>query len=312
MNKLQNFTSTGGKLLHHTNVVQKLSESRMAMPVSLQVAPTSRCQLKCVFCSNVNRDKHEDLDPDLLMSFIFRMEWFGLKTVEWTGGGDPLMYKHLESMIHYCADMGLQQGLITNGKLLAKRSSDILNKLHWIRVSMNTLDYQESLSLPVIKGTLGFSYVMNEKTNQSILYALSQHVRRYRPAYVRIVPNCQLTHYEQEMNNKTYGSMVASWGDPYFYQPKTFNTPKHCYWGYFKPFLLHDGWVYPCSSVVLNDEAERSFHAKYRWEKAEVFEVVYKNKIAPFRTDQCDSCVFSAQNDQIESILNPTGHENFV
>ena len=57
---IRTFTSTGTKLIHHPDVVKKLQVDRIASPISLQVAPTSRCNLKCVFCSNANRSKHED------------------------------------------------------------------------------------------------------------------------------------------------------------------------------------------------------------------------------------------------------------
>ena len=115
---------------------------------------------------------------------------------------------------------------------------------------MNCLDYFSHVDIPKIKGTLGFSYVMNEKTDQDVLDRLDLHVEQHAPKYVRIVPNCLATFEEQEKNNRMYGKLVKGWGHPYFYQEKIFDTPKECYWGYFKPFWLHDNYVLPTEFLV--------------------------------------------------------------
>jgi hypothetical protein len=106
--------------------------------------------------------------------------------------------------------------------------------------------------------------------------------------------------------------MVDKIGPPLFYQPKVFSKPDFCYWGYFKPFVLHDGYVYHCSSVVLNQEAERQFHAKYRMGTIEEYCELIKDKIVPYIPKSCSHCVFCTQNETIHDLLNPTGMENFI
>ena len=308
------YTSTGIKLVHHPRVLERL-KNRMATPVSLQVAPTARCNLNCSFCSNSKRTMHEDLDYQTVVELLERLARIGLKTVEWTGGGDPTMYKHINSVIFNAHIMDLDQGLITNGVLLKDEviRPDVLGKLKWIRISMNSLDYVDrlDLSLKGFKGTLGFSYVMHE-TSQYTLPRLQDYVLKYQPAYVRIVTNCLATHEEQEENNRKYTEMVEEMGSPYFYQAKRFDTPKQCWWNYIKPFVLHDGWVYPCSSVVLNSGSEGKFHEKYRWVKIEDLPNVYDKVMEPYPTNNCDHCVFKYQNEIVGGLINPTGHQNFV
>lgn len=312
MNKEQTFTSTGVKLIHHIGVVSGL-RNRRAHVVSLQVAPTSRCNLNCVFCSNANRDKHEDLPEDDLIHAISWMQREGLKTVEWTGGGDPTLYDNINSFIGFCAWKGLQQGFITNGVLLKERvEQKFLDMLHWVRISMNCLDYVEWLDLPEIKGTLGFSYVMNERTSDGTLLRLKEHVEKYKPAYVRVVPNCLATLEEQEANNRNFSEIVEMWGDPFFYQAKTFSQPERCWWGYIKPFLLHDGYIYPCSSVVLNEGSDKTFHHKYRWYHMKDIKTHYENRMRPYPAENCSHCVFRPQNDLVDSVIYPNDMINFV
>jgi len=313
INVVNTFTSTGIKLMHHPDAVRRLQIERRGTPLSLQVAPTSRCNLKCVFCSNVNRENHEDLDLDILKTTILKLQEMGTKTVEWTGGGDPTMYQHINELMAYCDTLGLKQGMITNGVALVKKVLiENLNQLTWLRISMNCLDYVDSIEIPEISGILGFSYVMNERTDRSILDRLQEYVVKVKPAYVRIVPNCQVSDEEQTKNNQSLGEEIKGWGSPYFYQPKRFQRPNKCYWGYFKPFILHDGWVYPCSSVVLNEEAGRSFHVKYRWVKMEEFPAKYQHDVQPFPSHNCNHCVFENQNLMVENLLNPFGMEDFI
>lgn len=314
MDTLNVYTSTGIKLLHHVEAIDRWKMFHIATPISLQVAPTSRCNLRCVFCSNVNRTVHEDLDFEILFSVIKRLKMHGLKTVEWTGGGDPTLYKDINRAIEEAHKLGLQQGFITNGLLLkSKITQENIDRLHWVRVSMNCLDYENSVDLPQYRGTLGFSYVMNDKTESEVLGRLHQHVKLYRPKYVRIVPNCQVSAEMQEEQNRFYSEQVPKWGSPYFYQAKNFSAPERCWWCYFKPFVLHDGWVYPCSSVVLNDEANRSFHSSYRWVKLEDLPKMYEmNNVPPYDPKRCSHCVFRPQNDMVDNLATPDGMENFI
>jgi hypothetical protein len=177
---------------------------------------------------------------------------------------------------------------------------------------MNCLDYAEEVTVPQFSGTLGFSYVWNEKTTNQVLSNLKEHVWKYNPEYVRIVPNCQATHEEQEENNRTLSKTVGKMGDPYFYQAKSFSRPDRCLWCYWKPFLLHDGWIYPCSSVVLNSTSDRSFHEKFRWVRMDKLVEYYQEKVKAFDSQHCDHCVFRVQNDLCEAIIKPGEMCNFI
>lgn len=303
------YTSTGIKLLHHPRVLDSILRLGRGTPISLQIAPTSRCNLKCSFCSNANRKNHQDLEISDILRLINRIHI--VRTIEFTGGGDPTMYPEISNLIKECSNRKL--GFITNGiALKEKLNQRDVNSLHWLRISMNSLDYVKSVDIPDIKGVLGFSYVMNDNTNEEILDRLKKHVKKYNPSYVRIVPNCQATYDEQIQNNIMYSKLIRKWGKPYFYQAKTFSNTKHCYWGYFKPFVLHDGYVYPCSSVVLNSTSDRYFNEKFRWCKMEDLPYVYEKKMESFDTKNCDHCVFEAQNNMIDCLMRPNGMEDFV
>ena len=315
MNIINTYTSTGVKLIHHPNVISNMQNNGFITPISLQVAPTSRCNLNCSFCSNANREKHEDLDWVKFSTVLRKLVSVGLQTVEWTGGGDPTMYDRINDLMILADAEGLQQGMITNGILVKEKiSPDNLARLTWLRVSMNSLDYVDDidLDLPTFKGTLGFSYVWNEKTTDAILDLVRIYADRYDAKYIRIVPNCQVTREEQERNNRELGQKVPLLGGRFFFQPKRFDSPKRCWWCYLKPFILHDGFVYPCSSVVLNSTSDFTFHEKFRWCNMEDLYYKYMREVVPIDVKYCDHCVFKGQNDMVEDIFNPSGMENFM
>ena len=304
------YTSTGIKLLHHPDVTKLIKTKHKAGPISLQVAPTSHCNLNCSFCSNAKRDKHESLSVDVVCDLLSRLSHFGLNTVEWTGGGDPTLYENINYVIAYANVLGLEQGFITNGVALYRVKD--LDSLKWLRISVNCLEYVDDIVIPEISGTLGFSYVWNERTDLKILGRIQRYVDKYKPAYVRIVPNCLASSDEQRINNDKYSELVSQWGPPYFYQRKEFERPDSCWWGYLKPFAHHDGWVYPCSSVVLNSGADGRFHERFRWVRIVDIPKLYNNEMQPVASDECDHCVFKKQNDHVSYLINPTGMENFI
>jgi MoaA/NifB/PqqE/SkfB family radical SAM enzyme len=217
-------------------------------------------------------------------------------------------------VIYRCAELGLEQGLITNGiQLREKIDHNALMKLKWVRISMNSLDYVDHIDIPRMESVLGFSYVINDKTTPDIYDKLREYVDRHDAQYVRVVPNCLATDAEQELNNQVLGRKIAELGPPFFYQTKSFKRPDECYWCYFKPFFCHDGYVYPCSSVVLNADAEGKFNTQYRMGTfVEFLENYVDSPVVPFPTNNCNHCVFASQNEILISLRKPNPMRNFV
>ncbi len=315
MNKLDKYTSTGyAKFINHPDVIKNIQVNKRGVPQSLQIAPTSKCQLNCEFCSNSKREKHESLDIFELEAFLYQFKDIS-KTCEWTGGGDPTLYSGIDRAIYTASELGYQQGFITNGlDILDRLSEASFSSLDWMRISLNGLDYEKTAQKPPksFKGKLGFSYVWNEKSYIETMHEAKAICESYGGSYIRIVPDCISTVEEQEKNNRYLAGFVEKFGEPFFFQPKTFKQPDKCYWGYMKPFLLHDSYIYPCSSVVLNEAADRTFHEKYRICKMEDFYEVTQQELRGLSTENCTHCVFYQQNSMISDLLNPDEMVNFI
>ena len=320
MNPVEIFTSTGNKLLHNWRWLRDVIDSHRIMPLSIECAPESRCNLQCHYCSNKDRKTDETLSADFLLPILENMRSLGTKTIQFTGGGEFLIHPEANTLINECHKMGYQLGLITNGTMFHNLEKEAMDKLTWIRVSLN-IEAMSRIKIPEVseRTTLGFSFVATDHFDEhmdSEFKMINDFVLKHNPAYVRVVTNCLADDVTQVANNIKYSAMVKDWGSPYFYQTKEFRRPEECWWSLCKPFLLHDGFYYPCSSVVLNPDSENHFNKKYQLGRIEDLVDNYRVQLefppVPFDSSHCQHCVFYQQNQIVGSLMNPNIMEDFV
>ena len=314
MSKLHKFTSTGNKIYRHGDVLSAWNNG-IPKPTSLQIALTEKCTLSCAFCSVVNREKTQEIPYADLMNATLAFMKLGIKTVEITGGGDPLLYPHLNAYLSFLLKCGIKIGIITNGIGNKKIDAKLLEQLSWIRISSNVLDYRDEIEIPKnFKGTLGFSYCWTEGlSTEEQLRKIKDIALKNNVQYIRMVPNCLSTNEELQAQHDFLEPLVEKLGEPFFYQHKEFGTPNNCYWGYMKPFLYCDGYIYFCSSSVLNEEADKQFNPTYRWYHWKDITKIYSSPIkSSIDTKKCTHCVFVEQNELLDYALNPQKHEEFI
>lgn len=303
------YTSTIAKLLCHTKQFPQWREGKY-FPISLQLAPTDKCNLNCEFCSvsKRNGDEMEFADIKRAVTELWKME---LRTVEITGGGDPTMYPAINGLLDFLYRKELKVGLITNGVALASKVCKVyLDKLDWLRISLNSLDYVPTIVIPHITCTLGFSYVINEKSTGHTAHKIKELIDQHHPSYVRIVPNCisvESIVQCQEIAKQTGLDKL----DHSFMQQKKHNVPKNCHIGYLKPFLAPDGYFYHCSA---NPLIERKFHPKFRMGRWDEVPKIWGGKFDSANVSQCQDgkCFFKEHNDFLDLLRLPIPHPEFL
>lgn len=192
---LDDFTSTGRKLLFHTEAMHGLRNGR-PKAITCHIMPTDTCAKSCAFCSVHHREGNSLLFSEII-GFVDILLKYSLKSCIISGGGNPILYrcretgKNINDVISALHDRGLQIGMISDGMplkrfpvsgmtegemgvefheafreswTLLKPSS--LDKLTWLRVSLAGLDHDEREAfIPDInpdKTTLGMSYVAHD------------------------------------------------------------------------------------------------------------------------------------------------------
>ncbi len=303
------FTSTGEKLLHHTKAMKKFQETGIATPIVSHIMPTSMCNLSCGFCSVKDRKSHESLSLENdIVPFIEQLKERGLRAVILSGGGEPTIYPQFNELVSYLDSSNLDIGLITNGTTLYRQPKDTLEKLTWMRVSINALENGGKVKLPQLeKPTVGFSYIVTGFTTPEMVEQIRYLATSNNIEYVRLLPDCAQPLDKLIRDHEKVGDMAKELGDPFFHQYKVPTTPDNCFLGYFHPVLYCDGKVYPCDSLVLNDHDNQQFHEDFSICEGKDIGKIYDSRISGSLVDtkkMCPNCVFERQNTLLDKIYS--------
>lgn len=224
----------------------------------------------------------------------------------------------------------------------------VLDKLTWVRISMAGLDHPEKQvyvpDVDCMLTTLGFSYVAHDiydapedphhgkvstlrdlrlltrgvdhsalSFEQRITDLTAQFIdycQRYKPAYLRLLPNClepDLIEERCKLLWEVAGEVNEAVGrDVAFVQNKPPSAPRACYLGYVHPVLNCDGYVYPCDSCVLNEAADHQFANPWRMCRWDEVGQLYERPVHsliddPART--CPGCVFPKSNELLRHVV---------
>lgn len=308
------FTSTGEKILAHPKAVSDLRRRRRNHPIVMHIMPTEQCNLRCVFCSVAHREACPDLPFEDIEFAVKSMHHRGLKAIILSGGGDPTLYPRIDDLLDLIYDMGLEAGMITNGVALTQKlQPGHIERLKWLRISANTLDYLDDFHLPDLsktRVTLGFSYIWNPRSDigwPRVKKKISEVGQTMPVAYVRLLPDCNLPSTQLERAHQSLKQLATELGAPYFHQYKIHGTPPECHLGRVHPVLYTDRMIYPCDSLVLNSPGDdKRFHQEYALCHVRDIEKFFDAEISGSLVDTrrlCPCCVFERQNRLLMNIL---------
>ncbi len=129
-------------------VIQHI-ETGYAPPVLVEVDPSNACNHSCNFCLSayIHFAKYKGTETfsrammsrEVLMQLCEDFVNMGVRAVNWTGGGEPTLNRHLKEAIEYCGSHGIKMGIFTNGSLLDKRDlfEAMVDHMTWVRFSID-------------------------------------------------------------------------------------------------------------------------------------------------------------------------------
>ena len=192
------------KIMYYVDEVERLIAGEPVMPVTCEIDPTNRCQLTCDFCMFKGLragNNPEDLDLGLFRYLLLDLKKIGVKSITFTGGGEPTLHKDFAKMVEWAENLGFEYGLITNGIRLEKIERP--DHFKFIRVSLDAATSKTYTKLKrsncfdlVIqniryarnKGALvGISYVVN-KINCTEIKKAQELARELDVAYIQFKP----------------------------------------------------------------------------------------------------------------------------
>lgn len=131
------------KPAHLKDKIKQLKKGEIITPTHIQVDLTGRCNHDCMMCFYRNAGfKHlefvpyEEIPLDVGTRLFDQMADLGIRALELTGGGEPLIYPKIRECLDRISKRELELALVTNGSLLTEDILDRITNPKWIRVSM--------------------------------------------------------------------------------------------------------------------------------------------------------------------------------
>lgn len=196
------------KLFLHENKVNDILQNginAMSYPISVELTLTNRCNLQCVYCSDLElrerQGKESFLDYSILSRLFEDLSNGGTKGIVFEGGGEPTLHPDFSKLVRNAKENNLAVGLITNGTVRLDESD--LKNFEWIRVSLDASNAEEYVELKGVDcfervlsniahyakycDTVGVGYVVTN-SNMSDIETLILRLRELNVSYIQLRP----------------------------------------------------------------------------------------------------------------------------
>jgi len=140
------------KIFRHKEKLDAIRRGEVTAPIYIRIKPTNACNHHCYYCSYGNPEDYQNhvselrakfrpkdqLDAQIMRDLIRDLGQMKVKAVTFSGGGEPLLYPHIEEAMRLVLENGIDLSVITNGSLLNDARADILKEAKWVRISMDS------------------------------------------------------------------------------------------------------------------------------------------------------------------------------
>lgn len=149
---MSHYIDPRSKLYSHIDRIASLQHGKLIPPVNVEVDVSNRCNLGCVDCHfghlhsrgplagalpNGYVETGDLMDAALLRDLPETLKKWGVRSVTWTGGGEPTLHDQLPGAL-ISANSLLDQGLYTNATLINAALAQIIRRTcEWVYVSLD-------------------------------------------------------------------------------------------------------------------------------------------------------------------------------
>lgn len=281
------------KILKHISQVSDFLNDKDYPPILVEIDLTNLCTSDCPWCFGyVNRkwSKNMLFAPDSqdqtlrynasnqgVSGLIKDLSDLGVKAITWTGGGDPTCHKNFAEFIKQAHDLGIENGLITNGVIPVK---EVLPYCKWIRFSVDAATKEVyktqhgrenhfDIVVNNIKELARIKKNCNYKTTLGVAFVTHSQTKNEIIDFAKLWKDAEAIDYIQ------YRPLLDKYSEKWFSDTKetvelikqaklidsrvTFSEPKYnallegksgktsnCYGAFFETSIAADGKVYIC------------------------------------------------------------------
>ena len=313
------------KLMQHPELIRSITEDRIILPLHVQLIPTNKCNLACSFCSCAAENRSEEMTPKQIDEVILMLSDLRTEGVTITGGGEPLLFPYLSGLIKTLNRNGIKIGLVTNGVLLSKQDTMVLNKLTWCRISQG--DAREQWSPGFYKSLKNvveeapdvdwaFSYVVSNKPNIPKIKELLAFADGQGFTHVRLVADLLCTdQIPMEELQRTVSTTVEKMTTPVIFQDrKQPEKGSNCRVCYLRPVITPNMRVYACCGAQYALETPtKDFPSELCLGKVKHLPDIIARSSGPFEgAKHCAHCYYGSYNRALDTLFTPTVHKEFI
>lgn len=126
------------KLMFHPERVAEFKEKGDCPPIYVEIGLTNICNHRCMFCGLDWARGEDTLNTEILLKNLEDMKKFGVKSICFSGAGEPLLHKDFCLIIRKTKEYGIDVSFSTNGVLFdEKKAEETMPYLSWIRFSLD-------------------------------------------------------------------------------------------------------------------------------------------------------------------------------
>ncbi len=258
------------------------------LPVSIDVEPTIRCNLRCPMCQRTYWNRiAKDLDFCGFKTIINSFP--SLKALKLQGMGEPFLNNAIFEMIEYAKNQDIAVSIYSNATLFGQKAlleRLASSKLDLLRIS---IDSGEKLSYEAIRRGAVFEDTIN---NVRLLVQKNKSIKRIEFWSVLMKPNAEVIHSLVDLAQQcgiytvnlqlilntfsykdTVGETIARMEIPTgettaslllavkeyarqvgvdleFAYSKAYSPSRRCHWSFDKSFISVEGYVVPCCTIA--------------------------------------------------------------
>jgi MoaA/NifB/PqqE/SkfB family radical SAM enzyme len=136
-------TFYNNKALRHPERLRSYAQGEPIIPLTLDIDLTDACNNLCPGCAGGRGEANAMLETDMVKKLLEEAAGLGVRSVVFTGGGEPTLHPQLAYLISLASAHGLATGLVTNAMMFDKHPAlveAVLEHCTWVRCSLDASD----------------------------------------------------------------------------------------------------------------------------------------------------------------------------
>jgi len=238
-----------GKIALHAAFAGYLAGERV-YPVNIEISPCGVCNASCAFCFYANTGElggHRQvfLQRTHLECVLEDARALGVKSITWTGGGEPTLYPKFGDIAAFTSSLNLQQGLFTNALATPRYDPSFFE---WIRVTMTDRPYRRECIAPLRAAkTLGFAFNWSGPRDEAYLIETLGLAADLGADYVQVRPALAFHGQTVDIAPPSFEHPLLHVTHYKFEEAKKKHGYARCEAYHLNPFIWEDGNVDVCA-----------------------------------------------------------------